>query len=148
MKTLMKPFGFGALGALLAALPAMAQDAVAPAADAVVEAVAPIMDKGDVSWMMTSSLLVLFMTLPGLALFYGGLVRTKNMLSVLMQCTMITAVVMIVWVVYGYSMAFGGGTGAYWGGLGKVFLKGVDANSMAATFSAGYVIPEYVFIVF
>jgi len=120
----------------LSALPALAQDAE------------PVMDKGDVAWMLVSSLLVLFMILPGLALFYGGLVRTKNMLSVLMQTTMITALVMVVWVVYGYSFAFGGGTSAYWGGLGKLFLAGVTPDSMAATFSAGFVIPEYVFIVF
>ncbi len=106
------------------------------------------MDKGDVAWMMTSTILVLFMIIPGLALFYGGLVRSKNMLSVLMQCTMITAVVMVVWVVWGYSMAFGGGTSPYWGGLGKLFLKGVNMDSMAATFTDGVVIPEYVFIAF
>jgi Amt family ammonium transporter len=85
------------------------------------------MDKGDVAWMMTSTILVLFMILPGLALFYGGLVRAKNMLSVLMQCTMITAVVIIVWVVWGYSFAFGGGTSPFWGGFGKLFLAGVTA---------------------
>ena len=78
--------------------------------------------------MTSSSLLVLFMTLPGLALFYGGLVRTKNMLSVLMQCTLITGLVMVIWVLWGYSMAFGGGTSPYWGGLGKAFLSGVDAD--------------------
>jgi len=106
------------------------------------------MDKGDVAWMMTASLLVLFMTLPGLALFYGGLVRAKNALSVLMQCTMIAAVVMVIWVLWGYSFAFGGGTGPFWGGFGKVFLSGVTADSMASTFTEGVVIPEYVFICF
>ena len=130
------------------ALPALAQDAVAPVAEAVTDAVVETMDKGDVAWMMTSTLLVLFMILPGLALFYGGLVRTKNMLSVLMQTTMITAIAMILWVVYGYSMAFGGGTSPFWGGLGKVFLSGVNVDSMAATFTEGVVIPEYVFIAF
>ncbi len=120
--------------ASLAALPAFAQEAT--------------MDKGDVAWMMTSTILVLFMIIPGLALFYGGLVRSKNMLSVLMQCTMITAVVMVIWVFWGYSMAFGGGTSPYWGGLGKLFLKGVTMDSMAATFTDGVVIPEYVFIAF
>ena len=99
--------------------------------------VVPVMDKGDVAWMMISTVLVLFMILPGVALFYGGLVRTKNMLSVLMQCTVITALVMVIWVFWGYSMAFGGGTGAYWGGLGKAFLAGVTPDSMAATFTAG-----------
>ena len=90
----------------LAATAALAQDA-APASEAAPAAVATI-DKGDTAWMMTSSLLVLFMTLPGLALFYGGLVRAKNMLSVLMQCTLITGLVMVIWVLYGYSFAFGG----------------------------------------
>ena len=119
---------------ILSALPAVAQDATS--------------DKGDVAWMMISTVLVLFMILPGLALFYGGLVRTKNMLSVLMQTTMITALVMVIWVVYGYSIAFGGGTSPYWGGFGKLFLAGVTPASMAATFTDGVVIPEYVFIAF
>lgn len=106
------------------------------------------MDKGDVAWMMTATAFVLFMTIPGLALFYGGLVRSKNMLSVLMQTTLIACLVMIIWVVYGYSMSFGGGTSPYWGGFGKIFLAGVTPESMSATFSAGYVIPEYLFIAF
>ncbi|MGO4914328.1 ammonium transporter [Pseudogemmobacter sp. W21_MBD1_M6] len=106
------------------------------------------MDKGDVAFMMLSTILVLFMILPGLALFYGGLVRTKNMLSVLMQTTLITAMVMVIWVVFGYSMAFGGGTSPYWGGFGKLFLAGVNMDSMAATFTEGVMIPEYVFIAF
>ena len=106
------------------------------------------MDKGDTAWMMTSTLLVLFMIIPGLALFYGGLVRAKNMLSVLMQCTLIASVVMIIWVLWGYSFAFGGSTSPYWGGLGKVFLSGVTMDSEAATFTDGVVIPEYVFICF
>jgi Amt family ammonium transporter len=126
----------GLAAALLAASPALAQEA------------GPVMDKGDVAWMLISTVLVLFMIVPGLALFYGGLVRAKNMLSVLMQCTMIAAMVMVIWVVYGYSVAFGGGTGAYWGGLGKLFLAGVTSDSMAATFTDGVVIPEYVFIAF
>ncbi len=132
----------------LAALPAFAQEA-APAAEAAVEAVAPaaIPNPGNTAWMMISTILVLFMTVPGLALFYGGLVRTKNMLSVLMQVLMIVAVVIIIWVVYGYSFAFGGSTSPYWGGLAKVFLAGVTPDSVAATFS-DEVIPEYVFICF
>ena len=135
----------------VAALPAFAQEAAAPVAEAAAaatEAAAPIVDKGDVAWMMTSTLLVLFMIVPGLALFYGGLVRSKNMLSVLMQTTMITAVVMIVWVLWGYSFAFGGGTNPFWGGLGKVFLAGVNGDSLAATFTDGVMLPEYVFIAF
>jgi Amt family ammonium transporter len=131
----LKISGAAGLAALMAA-PAMAQDA------------GPVMDKGDVSWMLVSTILVLFMILPGLALFYGGLVRAKNMLSVLMQVTMITALVMVIWVVYGYSFAFGGGEGPFWGGTAKLFLAGVTADSMAATFSEGYVIPEFVFIAF
>lgn len=133
MTKILKMIGLAST-ASLTALPALAQEAT--------------MDKGDVAWMMTSTILVLFMILPGLALFYGGLVRTKNMLSVLMQCTLITAVVMVIWVVYGYSFAFGGGTGPFWGGTGKVFLAGVDMDSMSATFTDGVVIPEYIFIAF
>lgn len=135
MKSVQRLAGLAAL-ASMAGLPALAQDA------------APVMDKGDVSWMMTATAMVLFMTIPGLALFYGGLVRSKNMLSILMQTTMIACVVMVIWVVYGYSMAFGGGASPYWGGLAKSFLAGVTPDSLVGTFSAGYVIPEYVFIAF
>jgi Amt family ammonium transporter len=152
MSNLKKLAGLGALGAsLFASLPAWAQEAAAETTEAVaevVEEVVPVMDKGDVSWMMVSTVLVLFMTIPGLALFYGGLVRSKNMLSILMQTTVIACVMMIVWVVYGYSFAFGGSTSPWWGGTGKLFLSGVTADSMSATFSAGYVIPEYLFIAF
>ena len=150
MKTLTKLSGLSAASAF-AALPVWAQEATTEAAAATAEAVveaAPVMDKGDVSWMMMSAVLVLFMTLPGLALFYGGLVRTKNMLSVLMQTTLVACVMMLVWVTYGYSVTFGGSTSAFWGGTSKLFLSGVTADSMAATFSAGYVIPEYLFIAF
>jgi Amt family ammonium transporter len=125
---------------LVAAAPGFAQEVAAEAA--------PMMDKGDVSWMMTSTVLVLFMTLPGLALFYGGLVRSKNMLSVLMQTTLIACLVMVMWVTFGYSVTFGGGTSPFWGGFGKLFLSGVTKDSMSPTFSAGYVIPEYLFIAF
>jgi len=135
--------GLGLAAAL--AWPALAQEATVADAAA---ASAPVVEKGDVAWMMTATLLVLFMTLPGLALFYGGLVRAKNMLSVLMQCTVIAGVVMIIWVVYGYSMAFGGGTSPYWGGFGKLFLAGVTVDSTAATFTDGVALPEYLFIAF
>ncbi len=141
----------GSLMAGFAATAAFAQDAAAPAADAAVaatEAVAPTVDKGDVAWMMTATLIVLFMLMPGLALFYGGLVRAKNMLSVLMQCTVISGVGIIVWVVWGYSFAFGGSTSPYWGGLGKLFLAGVTVDSTAATFTDGVALPEYLFIAF
>ncbi|TKA95257.1 ammonium transporter [Cereibacter changlensis] len=150
MKTLAKLSGLSALVAG-SALPLWAQEATTEAATAaaeIAEAAAPVMDKGDVAWMMISTVLVLFMILPGLALFYGGLVRSKNMLSVLMQCTLVACLVMVIWVIYGYSFAFGGSTSAFWGGFGKMFLAGVTTESMAATFSADYVIPEYLFICF
>jgi ammonium transporter, Amt family len=111
---------------------------------------APTPNKGDTAFMFTSTVLVLLMTIPGLALFYGGLVRTKNMLSLLMQVFAIVAMVCIIWVVYGYSLAFtnGGGLNDYIGGLDKMFLKGVTAESTAATFSNGVVIPEYAYVAF
>ena len=109
---------------------------------------APAINKGDTAWMFVATLLVIMMAIPGLALFYGGLVRAKNMLSVLMQCTMIAAVMMVVWVLWGYSMAFGGGTSPFWGGFAKAFLAGVTPDSTAATFTDGVVLPEYVFICF
>ncbi|MER0238027.1 ammonium transporter [Fulvimarina sp. MAC8] len=137
-----------ALAAFLQASAALAQETVASGGAGIEEAAVATVDKGDVAWMMTATLLVLFMTMPGLALFYGGLVRAKNMLSVLMQCTMISGVMIIAWVVYGYSFAFGGGTGYFWGGLGKLFLAGVTVESTAATFTDGVEIPEYLFIAF
>ncbi|PTS89922.1 ammonia channel protein [Sphingomonas sp. HMWF008] len=130
--------------ALFSALPAWAQ---APAAAAPFVPTAAMVNKGDTSWMLISSALVLMMSVPGLALFYGGLVRTKNMLSVLMQVFMIVSIAALVWVSWGYSMAFTGGS-QFVGGFGKLFLKGVDANSLAATFSNGVYIPEYAFIAF
>ncbi len=130
----------------MAATPALAQDAQAPeAVTETVEAVAEVVsniNSGDTAWMLTSTLLVLFMILPGLALFYGGLVRAKNMLSVLMQCTLITAVVMIIYALYGYSFAFGGSTSPYFGGFAKIFLSGVTPKSEAGA------IPELVFVAF
>jgi len=132
----------GAFGTLAA----FAQDTAPAAAQAA--APATTIDKGDTAFMMICTVLVLFMILPGVALFYGGLVRAKNMLSVLMQCTTITAMVIVIWVLWGYSMAFGGSTSPYWGGLGKLFLAGVTPASEAATFSEGVMIPEFVFICF
>jgi Amt family ammonium transporter len=110
----------------------------------------PTPNKGDVAWMLTASVLVLLMTVPGLALFYGGLVRTKNMLSMLMQVFFVVCLVCIIWVVYGYSLAFseGGSLNAYVGGLSKAFLAGVTPESTAETFTDGVVIPEYVYICF
>jgi Amt family ammonium transporter len=96
---------------------------------------------GDTAWMLTATALVLFMTIPGLSLFYAGMVRAKNVLSVLMQCFTITALMTILWALYGYSIAFGG-EGAYWGGIDKLFLRGVTVDSLSGS------IPETVFMTF
>jgi len=104
-------------------------------------AMADELSAGDTAWMLTATALVLFMTIPGLSLFYAGMVRSKNVLSVLMQCFAITSMVTVLWVLYGYSIAFGG-DGAYWGGLSKVFLKGVGVDTLSGT------IPETVFMTF
>jgi Amt family ammonium transporter len=104
-------------------------------------------DKGDTTWVTVSTILVLLMTIPGLALFYGGLVRAKNMLSVLTQVLVIVCVVAIIWVCYGYSLAFTAGS-PFVGGFSKAFLAGVDATTLAATFSNGVYLPEYTFIAF
>ena len=130
-----------ALGLLIE--PSLAQGpAAAPAA--------PVPNKGDTAWMLISSALVLMMCVPGLALFYGGLVRTKNMLSVLTQVFAITCMVGLIWVIYGYSMAFtnGGSLNPFVGGFSKAFLMGVAPDTTAATFSNGVVIPEYVYVCF
>ena len=163
----------GAAGAtIFAALPAFAQDAAEKAADGVaaagaavaqvaataavadgpikaptVEQMAGMVDKGDTTWMLISSALVLLMSVPALALFYGGLVRTKNMLSLLMQVFMIVSVAALVWVSWGYTLAFTSGT-PFIGGFSKLFLQGVDATTVAATFSNNVYIPEYAFVVF
>jgi len=120
------------------------------AAFAQAAAAAPVPNKGDTAWMLVASALVLMMSIPGLALFYGGLVRTKNMLSVLTQVFAIVSIVAILWVLYGYSLTFtnGGGLNDYIGGFSKAFLKGVDPAAVAATFSNGVVIPELVYMVF
>jgi Amt family ammonium transporter len=107
----------------------------------------PTINKGDNAWMMTSTVLVLLMTIPGLALFYGGLVRSKNMLSVLMQVFYTTSIVMILWALYGYSITFTGGS-PYIGGFSKAFLSGVTPDSMAATFTADANISELVYFCF
>ena len=138
-----------ALGAAaLVALPAGAQEAAAAAAPVV--PTSAMVNKGDVAWMMISAALVLMMSVPGLALFYGGLVRAKNMLSVLMQVLTIVCVAALVWVCWGYSMAFtnGGGLNSFVGGFSKAFLVGVDATTFAATFSNGTYLPELVFVIF
>jgi ammonium transporter, Amt family len=127
------------------AAPVVAPVAEAAAAPAV--EVKVTVDKGDVSWMMVSTLLVVFMAVPGLALFYGGLVRSKNMLSVLMQVLMVFSLVVVLWVVYGYSLAFGG-EGLVIANLDKVFLTGVTIDSLADTFTPTVKLPEYLFIAF
>ncbi|HEY0270871.1 MAG TPA: ammonium transporter [Sphingomonas sp.] len=132
--------------AALAAHPAFAQAAAAAAPAPVIPA--PTVNKGDTTWMMVSTLLVLMMSVPGLALFYGGLVRTKNMLSILTQTLMCVCMVAVIWVCWGYSEAFTAGPTPFFGGLSKLFLKGVDANAMAATFSNGVYIPELVYVLF
>ena len=113
---------------------------------------APVPNKGDTSWMMVSTLLVIMMTVPGLALFYGGLVRSKNMLSVLMQVMVTFSLIVVLWVIYGYSLAFTEGN-AFFGGFDRLFMKGIWDNAAgtfanAATFSKGVVIPEIVFAAF
>jgi len=142
------------LGALLAvgmvALPMLVSADTAVVADAAAAAPAPTLDTGDTAWMLTSVALVLFMTIPGLALFYAGMVRSKNVLSVMMQCFAITALVSVLWVLYGYSLAFstGGMTQgvtnlfSFVGNLDKAFLKGVTVDSLTGT------IPETVFMTF
>lgn len=111
------------------------------------EPAAPVPDKGDVSWLIVATLLVTLMALPGLALFYGGMVRAKNMLSVLMQVFVIFSLMGVLWALYGYSIAFTEGN-AFFGGFDKAFLMGVTPESTAATFSKGVVIPEYLYIAF
>ena len=144
---------FGGLNAMAQTTDApVAAEVAAPAAEAAAPAEAeaapaPTVDKGDVTWMMVSTILVVLMVLPGLALFYGGLVRSKNMLSVLMQVMVVFSLISVLWAFYGYSLAFGG-EGLIIGNLDKVFLAGVTADSLADTFSDGVKIPEYIFIAF
>lgn len=132
--------------ALMLALPAFAQDAVV-AVDA-----APSVDKGDTTWMLVSTILVILMTLPGLALFYGGLVRAKNILSVLMQVFAGFAMMALLWVFYGYSLAFAGpesgGLSPYIGDFSRLFLNGITPDSVVATFTDGVYIPELTFVIF
>jgi len=163
MFALVTMLGFGFTGntyAEDAAPVAEATTAVAPAAEAAAAAVAPaatevapaaapapVPNKGDTAWMLIATVLVSLMVIPGLALFYGGLVRQKNMLSVLMQVFMIFSLMAVLWAIYGYSVAFTGGS-PYFGGLSKAFLAGVTPESLGATFSKGTYIPELVFVAF
>jgi Amt family ammonium transporter len=154
-----KLWGSAALVSLLTALPAWAQDAAATATEATTEAAAEVaevvvdtVNKGDTTWMMVSTVLVIAMTIPGLALFYGGLVRAKNMLSVLMQVFSAFCMIALLWIIYGYSLAFNGptegGLSQYIGDFSRLFLSGVDINSLASTFTVGVKIPELTFVVF
>ncbi|MDE2310001.1 MAG: ammonium transporter [Betaproteobacteria bacterium] len=129
-----------------------AATAAAPAAAAPAAAPAPVPNKGDTAWLLTSTLLIIMMSIPGLALFYGGLVRSKNMLSILMQVFSIFALIIVLWAIYGYSLVFTEGN-AFIGGFDRLFLKGIfdpatGSVANAATFSKGVVIPEFAFVVF
>ena len=128
---------------------AVASEAVVAAAAPAIEAVAaaapaPTLDSGDTAWMLTSTMLVILMIIPGLALFYGGLGRTKNMLSVLMQVFVIFSVITILWAIYGYSLTFSG-AGSFYGNLDKLFLRGIAPDTLSSALST---IPEYVFVAF
>jgi Amt family ammonium transporter len=120
-------------GVLVAADPAWAQE--------------PTVNKGDTAWMLSATFLVLMMTIPGLALFYGGMVRQKNMLSVLMQVFYTVCIVTVIWLLYGYSLTFTGGS-SFIGGFSKAFMQGVTVDSKAATFSIGVAVPEFIYIAF
>ncbi|ARU06538.1 ammonia channel protein [Comamonas serinivorans] len=130
----------------LAAAPAAAEAPAAEAAAAPAEAAAdaPKLDSGDTAWMLTSTMLVILMVIPGLALFYGGLGRSKNMLSVLLQVFMIFSAITLLWVIYGYSLAFSG-EGKFFGDFSKVFLKGIAPDTLSHMLAT---IPEYVFVSF
>jgi Amt family ammonium transporter len=137
---------------MLISVPGFAEDA-APAAAAVADAAAqaaaaaPVPNKGDTAWLITATMMVVMMAAPGLGLFYGGMVRAKNMLSVLMQTLVVFCLLGVLWAVYGYSLAFTDGN-AFIGGFDKLFMKGVTPESVAATFSKGVVLPEYIFAAF
>ena len=131
--------------AAVAAAPAAAA-AAAPAA-AEPAAPAPVPNKGDTAWLLVCTALVIMMTVPALGLFYGGLVRKKNMLSVLMQCLVVFSLIMVLWAIYGYSLAFTEGN-AFFGGFDRLFLSGMTPDSVAATFSKGVVVPELAYMVF
>ena len=123
-----------ALGAMLAPALGFAQDT-------------PVPDKGDTAWMMTSTVLVILMTIPGLALFYAGMVRSKNVLSLLMQVFMTFCLISLLWAIYGYSLAFTNGND-FIGGFDRAFLQGLTTSSVAATFSKGVYIPEFTWFIF
>lgn len=133
-----------------AAAPAAAAAAGAAAATpaaAAPAAAAPTPNKGDIAWMTVATILVAMMSIPGLALFYGGLVRSKNMLSVLMQVFTVFSLVMVLWAIYGYSLAFTPG-GSFIGSFDRLFLKGITVETVTGTFSKGVVLPEFTFVTF
>jgi Amt family ammonium transporter len=162
MKKLLATLALG-LGLVFASGVAMAEDApakpaaeaaaIAPAAPAAAEpaaaqaAPAPVPNKGDTAWMTVATVLVILMTIPGLALFYGGLVRSKNMLSVLMQVFVVSSMIYVLWVLYGYSVAFTS-SNPFFGTFDKLLLKGVTVESLGATFNKGVYIPELTFVAF
>jgi len=157
MKKLLATLALG-LGLVFASGIAMAEDApAAPAATAAAAAEAPaaapaaapapVPNKGDTAWMTVATILVILMTIPGLALFYGGLVRSKNMLSVLMQVFVVSSLIYVLWVLYGYSVAFTS-SNPFFGTFDKIMLKGVTVESLGATFSKGVYIPELTFVAF
>ena len=157
MKKLLATLALG-LGLVFASGVAMAEDAPAtPAATAAAAAEAPaaapaaapapVPNKGDTAWMTVATILVILMTIPGLALFYGGLVRSKNMLSVLMQVFVVSSLIYVLWVLYGYSVAFTS-SNPFFGTFDKIMLKGVTVESLGATFSKGVYIPELTFVAF
>ncbi|MEY4764916.1 MAG: hypothetical protein RI907_1589 [Pseudomonadota bacterium] len=126
---------------------ATAVEAASAPVVAAAAAAAPTVNKGDSAWMIVATLLVIMMAVPGLPLFYGGMVRAKNMLSVMMQCLLTFALLGMLWCIYGYSLAFTEGN-AFFGGFSKLFLQGVTADSVAATFSKGVAVPEFLYIAF
>jgi len=159
MKKLLATLALG-LGLVFASGVALAEDAPAkPAAEATAvtaaaaapaepaAAPAPVPNKGDTAWMTVATVLVILMTIPGLALFYGGLVRSKNMLSVLMQVFVVSSLIYVLWVLYGYSVAFTA-SNPFFGTFDKLLLKGVTVESLGATFSKGVYIPELSFVAF
>jgi len=159
MKKLLATLALG-LGLVFASGVTLAEDAPAQAtaaataapapaaAPAAAEAApAPVPNKGDTAWMTVATILVILMTIPGLALFYGGLVRSKNMLSVLMQVFVVSSLIYVLWVLYGYSVAFTS-SNPFFGTFDKIMLKGVTVESLAATFSKGVYIPELTFVAF
>ena len=158
MKKLLATLALG-LGLVFASGVTMAEDAPAtPAATTAAAAAeapaaapaaapAPVPNKGDTAWMTVATILVILMTIPGLALFYGGLVRSKNMLSVLMQVFVVSSLIYVLWVLYGYSVAFTS-SNPFFGTFDKIMLKGVTVESLGATFSKGVYIPELTFVAF